>query len=146
MKYVKHLALAALLLIGITSTACTPEQVISYGRQQGVEISGPDAREISKQLTDDSGSKSVPDMIVEEFAGTGHEQKALKVAKCESGFNPSAKNSSSSASGVFQIIRGTWNAYARPGESVWNARDNIRVAYRIWKASNQSWRQWVCRG
>ena len=35
-------------------------------------------------------------------------QLALAIAQCESGLTPSAKNRHSSASGVFQFIKGTW--------------------------------------
>lgn len=89
---------------------------------------------------------TVQAMIEARWAGTGHEARAVRIARCESGLNPAAKNRSSSASGVFQIIRSTWRAHADAGMSVWNARDNIEVAYRIWLRSGRSWRQWSCRG
>ncbi len=33
---------------------------------------------------------------------------ALNIARCESRFSPDAKNPHSSASGIYQMIRGTW--------------------------------------
>ena len=91
---------------------------------------------------------TIQGMIEARWAGTGHEARAVRIARCESGLNPRAKNPSpsSSASGVFQIIRGTWRANASPGMDVFNAQDNIEVAYRIWLRSGRSWRQWSCRG
>jgi hypothetical protein len=76
----------------------------------------------------------------------------LKVAYCESGnnckapINPLAKNPNSSASGVFQIIKGTWKAYGCTGD-VLNADDNIACAKKIyadsgttpWNASRAGW-------
>ncbi len=135
----RKVAMILISLSPIAMSACTPEQVKVYAAEVGAEITSEDATRISEFY-----SASVPEMIIDQFDGTGHKEKALSVAKCESGFNPKAKNPTSSASGVFQIIRSTWNAYAEAGESVWNPRDNIRVAYRIWLASGRSWRQWVC--
>jgi hypothetical protein len=57
--------------------------------------------------------------------------RALAVAKAESGFNPQAKNKHSTATGIFQIIRGTWKLYKCEGERT-NAMDNIKCAKKIY--------------
>lgn len=80
----------------------------------------------------------------------------LTIAYCESGnhtrsgcvgpINPSAKNPRSTATGVFQILIGTWHAYGCTGERT-NAADNIRCARKIydesgttpWNASKYAW-------
>jgi hypothetical protein len=78
----------------------------------------------------------------------------LKIAYCESGNNcqgpidPKAKNPFSSASGVFQILKGTWKAYGCTGDA-FNEDDNIACARKIyddsgttpWLASQAGWRQ-----
>lgn len=71
------------------------------------------------------------------------------IAKCESGGNASAQNKSSSASGLYQFIDGTWKAY---GGSTKRAKDasvaeQRRVAerayaaegYTPWNASKSCW-------
>lgn len=55
---------------------------------------------------------------------------ALRVMQCESGGNPNAKNPSSSASGLFQMLRGWWD-----GEWQFDPFDpeqNVRHASYLW--------------
>lgn len=67
---------------------------------------------------------------------------AVKVAFCESSLNPEAAHTHSSARGLFQIIRGTWNGYKCEGDPL-IAEDNIACAYKIYQAngwdSTASW-------
>lgn len=71
---------------------------------------------------------------------------AYSIAMCESSLNPTAKNQNSSASGLFQIIRGTWSEAGCTGD-VFNEDDNIVCAKRLydkqglkpWKASKGCW-------
>lgn len=70
----------------------------------------------------------------------------VKVAQAESSFNPANKNPYSSASGLFQILTGTWKRYSCEG-SVMDASDNIECARKIydddgttqWDASKSVW-------
>lgn len=57
----------------------------------------------------------------------------LRVAKAESSFIPTAKNPDSSATGIFQILIGTWRAYGCTGSRT-NAADNISCARKIYDA------------
>lgn len=51
------------------------------------------------------------------------------IIKCESGGDPQAQNSSSTASGLFQFINGTWKAY---GGSTARAKDaSVSEQYRV---------------
>ncbi len=70
---------------------------------------------------------------------------ALAVARCESGYNPSAKNSSSSASGVFQFLHSTWLTTSYAGYSPFNAWANIHAAYQVFSRDGHSWREWQCQ-
>lgn len=73
-------------------------------------------------------------------------ETALRVAKCESNYNPLAKHKVSSASGVFQIIKGTnemINKKRGVNHDVFNAEQNIDNA--MWLAKNVGWSQWVCK-
>lgn len=79
------------------------------------------------------------------WAGTGQTSKALAIAKRESGFNCSAKNRHSSASGVFQMLslhRGRVErlglAWADiPGPSCYA---DVLAAYDLWRADG--WGPW----
>lgn len=65
---------------------------------------------------------------------------ALRIAKCESGFDPEAENLSGSATGVYQFIRRTWNDYC--GGDVKNADHNI-ICFMQHYPKNPHW--WECR-
>lgn len=73
----------------------------------------------------------------------------LQVAYCESGngckapIDPKAKNPMSSASGTFQIIKSTWEAYKCSGD-VFNEDDNIACARKIYDDSGL--RPWDASG
>ncbi len=77
-----------------------------------------------------------------------------KIATCESGYNPIAKNPYSTASGIFQFLDGTWKRY---GEELWsddyytknklNENDSIELGWYVftkygtndWLASKSCW-------
>jgi len=54
----------------------------------------------------------------------------IRIARYESNFNPRAKNKSSSASGLFQIIAGTWYSNDCVGDK-YNFVDNTNCAWKI---------------
>lgn len=60
----------------------------------------------------------------------------------ESRCNPSAKNPSSSASGLLQIVKGTWLSSCKdlPYEP-FDPALNLQCAFRLWKASG--WSPWA---
>lgn len=63
----------------------------------------------------------------------------IRIARYESNFKERAKNPKSTASGVFQIIAGTWYSNDCVGDK-WIAEDNIRCAYKIYfKRGFQPW-------
>lgn len=70
----------------------------------------------------------------------------IRIAKCESGLRPGAKNPTSTATGIFQIIIGTWDGNKCEGER-WDFQDNIKCAYKLyqsrgfqpWNASKHCW-------
>ena len=73
----------------------------------------------------------------------------LRISACESGYRWDAKNRSSTASGVFQYLAGTWanTAAGRQGITVFDADANIRMAITYiatkgtspWNASRPCW-------
>lgn len=79
--------------------------------------------------------RSIIEKIVNAW-GLVEGKAAVKVAMCESSHNPSASHPDSTARGLFQILRGTWNLYKCEGSPV-NADDNIDCAYKIYQ--NSGW-------
>jgi hypothetical protein len=69
---------------------------------------------------------------------------AINVARCESGLNPGAYNPSG-ASGLFQIMPGTWAGTSEAGQSPFNAYANILAAHQIFVRDGYSWREWTCQ-
>ena len=71
----------------------------------------------------------------------------LRVAYCESRYDPLAYNGVLGASGLFQIIPGTWRANSGPagyaGASVWDPVANANVA--AWMFSTGKSGQWACK-
>jgi soluble lytic murein transglycosylase-like protein len=67
---------------------------------------------------------------------------ALRVANCESHYNPLAINRSSGASGLFQFMPSTWNANF-PGQNIWDPYAQARGALAFYNAGRQS--AWTCK-
>lgn len=94
-----------------------------------------------------SGQGSVATMIDQIFGP--YAARALQVAKCESGLNPSAYNPTSiggsHAAGVFQILYpSTWSNTSEASSSPYNAQANILAAHEIFVRDGYSWREWSC--
>jgi len=70
---------------------------------------------------------------------------AKRILICESGGNSNAKNKSSSASGLMQIIKGTWEGNTSLDWETYrfDGVENIKVAYHIWK--NRGFAPWQCK-
>lgn len=70
----------------------------------------------------------------------------IRIAAAESSFDPKAKNPGSTATGLFQILAGTWKSYGCTGSRT-NAADNIACAKKMyeesgtipWKSSEDKW-------
>lgn len=74
------------------------------------------------------------------------EERAIRIARCESQLNPNARNPRSSATGVFQVLASTHGAHARR-LGMWPLTDpekNIRFALELHRRSG--FRPWVCKG
>lgn len=69
-----------------------------------------------------------------------------RIAKCESGFNPNARNRSSTASGLYQHIKATWRGHRikmglDPSLDLrFNAEESAKTA--AWSISNGGLRNW----
>lgn len=89
---------------------------------------------------------TVQDLIVKHFGEDA--PMALKIANCESGFNPKVKNKVSTATGVFQILKDTWIGNRKAmGLSTnlnlrLNAEENVKTAKFIF--DRRGWQPWSC--
>ncbi|WIG59445.1 MAG: hypothetical protein OJF49_002192 [Ktedonobacterales bacterium] len=96
----------------------------------------------------DPGKQAVVNEIVAVFGS--YSQGALNIARCESGYDPNARNSypigNSHAEGVFQILYpSTWNTTSYASYSPYDYVANIHAAYQIFKRDGYSWREWECK-
>ena len=101
------------------------------------------------QPTSCSNPASCATLVYNVFKSRGLDgNAAVRVARCESGLNPSAKNSSSSASGIFQQLATYWPGRAArwgmAGRSVFDPYANAVVSAGM-VAGDGGWRQWSCR-
>src|SRR5947209_11722490 len=76
------------------------------------------------------------------FANSPGLSWALRVANCESHYNPLAVNRYSGASGLFQFMPSTWNANF-PGQNIWDPVAQARGALAFYNAGRQS--AWTCK-
>lgn len=109
---------------------------------------GQGVRSPAPPLRVDPGSvTAIQQIILDAFAALGGDaqQWALRVAKCESGYNPYAVNASSGASGLFQFLRATWLASPQgsSGASVFDPKANAEAAAWLYKRSGPG--QWSCK-
>lgn len=88
---------------------------------------------------------SVPDMIRVAFAPLGGAAVswALRIANCESGYNPNAVNPSGDATGVFQFLRSTWAGTPYAGYSRTDAWANVQAG--AWLYARQGPTPWMCK-
>lgn len=79
----------------------------------------------------------IPETIEDKIRATfgEHGDLAVKVAFCESGLNPKAKNSTSSARGLFQVMQ-SWHKINE--KWLFNPDINIQVAHGLFKESGNS--------
>jgi transglycosylase-like protein with SLT domain len=81
-----------------------------------------------------------------------YSSQALTIAKCESGYDPSAVNVTTPvyvdgvpehAVGVFQFLPSTFKEVSTG--NILNYRDNIDAAYALFVRDGYSWREWECK-
>jgi soluble lytic murein transglycosylase-like protein len=91
--------------------------------------------------------QQVQQIIGDAFAplGPAAQEWALRVAKCESSYNPNAINRYSGASGLFQFMPSTWKStpQAKAGKSVFDPVANAQAAAWLYKRAGP--RPWVCK-
>ena len=146
----KVLAISIVFLGAYAYGMCTAPingAVIGKELKPNLQYVEPDYREILDQ--------SVQDKIIELSDKYGADSDLmLRIAYCESRYNPESQNGSSTAGGVYQFIDGTWNANATRHwgdqakyKNKYDANDNIELATWMvasgglshWNASKSCW-------
>ena len=86
----------------------------------------------------------VQDLIRQAFAAQGQAAVdwGLRVAACESGYNPNAYNSSG-ASGVFQFMPGTFRGTPYGAQNIFDASANVNAA--AWYFQQHGGGAWSCK-
>jgi soluble lytic murein transglycosylase-like protein len=95
--------------------------------------------------TDPGSVGAIQQIILNAFAplGSAAQTWALRVAKCESNYNPYAVNRSSGASGLFQFLPSTWASLPQHNQSVFDPTANAQAAATLYVRSGPS--QWSCQ-
>lgn len=65
------------------------------------------------------------------------EELALRIARCESTLNPSARNNTSSALGLYQFLEGTWEYIGSPGDR--ENPEDATLAFVTWYPRYPGW-------
>ncbi len=87
--------------------------------------------------------------LVEKHFPASQVGTTMRILECESGGDPDAKNRGSSAAGLFQFLRGTWDTVAQETGSPSYAAGGVfdpewSIINAVWLVENVSWRQWSC--
>jgi soluble lytic murein transglycosylase-like protein len=95
-----------------------------------------------------SSAAEIEAIIRDAAAAQGADaDQLLRVAYCESRYNPGAYNASSGASGLFQFLPSTWAANSVRagfgGASVWDPVASANVAAYMFRSGQSG--QWVCK-
>jgi hypothetical protein len=92
-----------------------------------------------------TGGGSIQDIIVSAFTpyGTGAVQWGLRVARCESGYNPRAVNPAGPYYGLFQFLVSTFNATPYGGQNILDPAANAGAA--AWKYAHGGSGAWGCK-
>jgi uncharacterized protein YabE (DUF348 family) len=113
-----------------------------------VELAAPstEVRRIGTRIP--PGSSEIETIIRDAAAAQGADpDQLLRIAFCESRYNPGAYNASSGASGLFQFMPATWAANSVragfAGASVFDPVASANVA--AWMFARGQAGQWVCR-
>jgi hypothetical protein len=123
-----------------------PRQVAPTPKPQPLKLS-PTPLPTAIPVPTSPGQAAVIAMINQVFGS--YAAGALRVARCESGFNPAAYNpisiGGSHAAGVFQILYpSTWDGTSEASSSPYSAMANILAAHQIFVRDGYNWHEWSC--
>ena len=143
MKLRRHIIVAAVAMPALLSVVPASAKMTSPE---------PTARTVSQRICDFDWKQSKRQVkllircAARHWGSPGGPNKALDVARCESGLNTDAYNPGGYA-GVYQQAVRYWpdraDKWGFPDRSVYNGRANIIVSIRMANSAN-SWRIWGC--
>ena len=83
--------------------------------------------------------------IIEDAARRYNQPRAamLRVARCESGLDPYARNPDGPYYGLFQFLPSTWRSTPYGNEDWYDPRANARAAAWMWKVGRRN--EWACQ-
>jgi hypothetical protein len=111
-------------------------------------------RRLDRELSLQAAAPAVPvasgqiqQLILDAFApmGAGAQAWALRVARCESNYNPLAVNRYSGASGLFQFLPSTWAHTPYASQSVFDPAANSQAAAWYYNATGRTGGPWSCK-
>ena len=147
MPLLMHLILATAL----TFPTAAPADIVDAASAHRTEAVLAELHDINGPYAGDAPGNVARwrDLVTEHFAPSEVE-RAMQILECESHGDPLAKNPRSSAAGLFQFLRGTWDhvaaevgllTYAEGGP--YDAAANVEAA--AWLASEGGgWGHWTC--
>ena len=122
---------------------------LEQDRQKAELARGTLANRYHQLLLAMGASSAVQELIVDAFGqyGPGAQTWALRVANCESHYNPNAFNNSSGASGLFQFLPSSWarTPQGRQGLSVFDPAANAQAAAWYYNATGRTGGPWSCK-
>lgn len=139
-----EVAMISVVVAGIVWTGLQPSQytITQTAQAQTPEPAMEEVDLCSLEAVVCDGEET-PEQIIRRLApqyGVSTET-ALRIAKCESGLDPNAKNPKSSATGIYQWLTGTWEYIGNPGDRT-NAEDSIK-AFLTHYPNHPGW--WTCK-
>jgi len=147
MPLLMHLILATALAL---PSAAPAEMVDAAATHRAAELSAELHDVNGPYAGDQPGNVAQWRSLVDEHFEPGEVDRAMQILECESHGDPYAKNPRSSAAGLFQFLRGTWDhtagqldlpSYAEGGP--YDATANIEAA--AWLVSEGGgWGHWTC--
>lgn len=129
----------------------TAEEIWAYtvAANEAAEAKAEAERAAAEQAAAEQAAAAAPagsvQQIIARYFG-GETQRALAVARCESGLNPGAMSPGGGNHGLFQINnvhRGNFQSVTgAPWSARYDAEMNTRFAHWLW--SQQGWGPWAC--
>jgi len=116
---------------------------VEFERENSVIVLQDDVVLVEEEKKDDKcGEYDVEDVKknIRDYTIQVEDETALRIAFCESSYNPCAKNKNSSAGGLYQFLDGTWNNYCEGDK--FNIIDNIRCFDKLYN-KYPTW--WECK-
>lgn len=143
-------AVSALSFVGQTTTSHSYvdlENDLVYGRLTSA-TSTPSDKQGGVYVRSGYLTETEVRNIISKYFLTADVNRAIRIAWCESSFNPAAVNPASGASGLFQHLPEYWaersTAAERPGGSIFDPDVNAAVAAWMLYSLPGGWSHWDC--